>query len=219
MSVFTRLSDIITANVHALLDRAEDPERMLLQILREMEMGLASAQRHAAQAIAAERRVGRELDRNRTASEHWKQRAREALASERDELARRALARKVEHDDLVRSLERQHLSAVQTSNEVRTTLRALEARLAEARRKQRALAARRQAAKARQELARAIAGSTFDPAASLARFDRIEERMTAFEDEVLAQAELCGKDALDSEFVDLERERQIEEEYAALKEA
>ena len=79
MGIFARLSDIITSNINALLDRAENPEWMIAQIIREMEEGLASAKRYAATAIAAERRIGRELDQNRLQAEHWKAKAREAL--------------------------------------------------------------------------------------------------------------------------------------------
>ena len=107
MSIFSRLSDIIASNLNALLDRVENPEALLVQVIREMEEGLAAARRYAALAIAAERRIGRELEQNRAEAERWQNKAREALAAERDDLARRALIRKREHEDLVRGLETQ----------------------------------------------------------------------------------------------------------------
>ena len=111
MGVISRVSDIVAANLNALLDRAEDPEAMLAQVIRDMEAGLARARRSAAVAVADERRLGRERDEHRLEAEHWKSRAKEALAAGREDLARRALARKLEHDGMTRDLEEQHAEA------------------------------------------------------------------------------------------------------------
>src|SRR5438128_244055 len=108
MGILSRISDIITANLNTLLDRVEDQEALLAQVVREMEDGLARARRCAAVAIADERRLQRERDDNQLQAEHWISRAREALAADKEELARRALARKHDHDALARSLEEQH---------------------------------------------------------------------------------------------------------------
>src|SRR5262245_2154299 len=122
MGIFLRLSDLVSANLHFLLDKAEDPPKMIAQLIREMEDGLNEARRYAATAIAAERRLSRELDYRRAQAEHWKQKASQALALQREELARRALARKIEHDELARGLEGQYTYAVQSSVQVRTCL-------------------------------------------------------------------------------------------------
>jgi phage shock protein A len=218
MGIFARLSDIITSNINALLDRAENPEWMIAQIIREMEEGLASAKRYAATAIAAERHIGRELDQNRLQVEHWKSKAKQALAAEREDLARRALARKMEHEDLVRSLENQHEQALQTCQNVRTSLNALEARLAEARRKQRTLLARHRAALARVELHR-FAGAGFPAfSGSQAKFDRLENQIIDFEDELTALADLHNiQNGLEGDFAELERQNVIEAELQEMK--
>jgi phage shock protein A len=217
MGILARLSDLVAANVNALLDRAEDPAKMIAQVIREMEDGLADARRYAAAAIAAERRLGRELDQNRAQAAFWRDRARAALTRDREDLARRMLARKKEHDDLVAGLESQHVQAVQTSAQVRTALRALEARLAEARRKQRSLLARHGAACVRAAVCRAgpgIAGF----GSSQARLDRLENRLVEFEDELAAQAELSQvSDGLEGELSDVEREQAVTEELEELK--
>jgi phage shock protein A len=213
MGIFARLSDIITSNINALLDRAENPEWMIAQIIREMEEGLASAKRYA-----AERRIGRELEQNRLQAEHWKSKARQALTAEREDLARRALVRKMEHEDLVRSLESQHAQALQTCQNVRSALHALEARLAEARRKQRTLLARHRAAQARVELHR-ITGAGF-PAFSgaQAKFDRIENQLIDYEDELAALADLHNiQNGLEADFADLERQQAIEQELQEMR--
>src|SRR5689334_13758937 len=190
MRIFSRISDILTANLNALLDRAEDPEVMLAQVVREMEDGLARARRSAAVAIAAERRLRRERDDHRLRADHWKGRAGEALAADREELARRALARKQEHDALARVLEGQHAAAAQTGQSARTALLALEARLAEARRKQQALLARHRAAQIRVEVHRHLGGGRAGVGASSARFDRLEDRLSRCVEELTAEADL-----------------------------
>lgn len=154
MGIFTRVSDIITANLNALLDRADNPEAMLAQVIREMADGLSRARRYAAVAIAAERRLRRERDDNCLQVEYWKGRAAEALAAGREDLARRAIARKQEHDAIARSLDEQHIEAAQAAESARTALRALEARLAEAQQKQRTLLARHRTAQIRVEVHR-----------------------------------------------------------------
>src|SRR5262249_20280935 len=98
MGIFARIGHIVTANLNALLDRAEYPEVMLAQVIREMEDNLARGRRYAAMAVATERWLRREREDNRAWAEHWKGRAREALAAGREELARLALARKQEYD-------------------------------------------------------------------------------------------------------------------------
>src|SRR5262249_45702357 len=155
MGIFSRLSDLIVANINALLDKAENPERMLAQIIREMEEGLGRARQQAATAIALDRRLKRELQQHQQEAFNWKEPPRLALASNREDLVRQALARKIEHDDLAHGLLTQYSSAQETSSQVRAALRALELRLAEARRKQKTLLARHRAAKIQLEVQRA----------------------------------------------------------------
>ncbi len=217
MGIFSRVSDIITANLNALLDRAEDPEALLAQMIREMEAGVARARRSAAVAIADERRLRRERDDHQAGADRWKGRAGEALAAGREDLARRALARKQEHDALADSLEEQHAAAAQTGQSARTALHALEARLAEARRRQRALLARRRAAQVRVEVHRHVGAGRADFGASLARFDRLEDRLSRDADELAAEADLHDSAGLEADFAELERQRAIDRELEALR--
>jgi phage shock protein A len=217
VGIISRVSDILTANLNARLDRAEDPEAMLAQVVRAMGCGLARSRRAAAVAIAAERRLRRERDGHRTQADHWKGRAREALAAGREDLARRALARKQEHDALARSLDEQHAEAAQTGESARAALLALEARLAEARRKERTLLARHRAAQVRVEVCRHLGAGRADFGASLARFDRLEDRLSRCADELAAEADLHAPASLEAEFTDLDRQRAIERELEELK--
>ncbi len=218
MNLFTRISDIITANVNALLDKAENPEALIAQVVREMESGLERARRYGATAIAAERRLARELERHREQAVSWKEKARRALASGREDLARQALLHKVENEELVRALLTQHARAQETSATVRSALTALEARLAEARRKQRSLIARHRAVRARDQVRRLMEREWPDTGGSRARFGNLESRIEDLEDEMDARVELDNaEDPLVNEILTRERAENVATELETLK--
>jgi phage shock protein A len=218
MRILSRCSDIIVANINVLLDKAENPEAMIAQVIREMEDDLAVARSHAASAIAAERRLGRELAEQRIGIEFWQSKARAAVAASCDDLARVALARKKELEASVAELATQHTAALETSTQVRTSLHALETNLSVARRKQRSLIARHRAVQARQALCRAAGkrlGSGFTPGAKLQSW---EERLTDQEDVIAAQMEVQGLEGPETTFATWEVEAELDRELAALKE-
>jgi phage shock protein A len=217
MGIFTRISDIFTANLNALLDRAENPEVMLDQMIREMEDGLARARRYAAVALAAEGRLRRDRDDHRERAERWKARAREALAAGREEMARRAIAGKQKHDALSRSLEEEYAEGVQASESALKALQTLESRLVEARRKQRVLLARHRTAQVRIDVYRHVSAGQTDFGVSLARFDRWAERLGQRVEELVAEAELHNLSGTEMEFTDLERQLAIDRELEAMK--
>lgn len=136
MSYFSRLSDIVTCNLNQLLSEETDPAAAIAEILREIEAGVAGANRSVATATANERRINAEIDEHRQQVFFWQDKAREELSAKREQAARRALMRKREVENLIAALEQQHAAAVSTSEQLETTRRALEARLAEARRLQ-----------------------------------------------------------------------------------
>jgi phage shock protein A len=217
MRILSRCSNLVVANINALLARAENPEVMLGQIVRDMEDSLAAARSYAASAIAAERRLDRELAQHRSAVEYWQNKARAAVAANRDDLARLALRRRREHESLVRDLETQHLAALETSTQVRAALHDLEAALAAARRKQRSLIARHRAAQARRELCRS-GGATFHSGLAFgAKLAHWEERITQFEDEIAAFAEVQNLEDVESTFARWEAEVELDRELDALK--
>lgn len=136
MTYFSRLSDIVTCNLNDLLAEESDPRSAVLVILREMEAGVAGANRAVATATANEQQISREIDEHHDQVLFWRDKAREELGNGRDESARRALMRKREVEDLIAGLEQQREAAVSTREQLETTKRALDARLAEARRLQ-----------------------------------------------------------------------------------
>ena len=143
MSYFSRLTDIVTCNLTELLARAEDPAAALQEIIAEMEEGLAGAQRCVNRALKSEQDLSDELADYRGQVSTWVDRARTALESNDEDSARDALLRKGELEDLMAGLEREHAAAVSTRESLATTLRALEARLSDARRRRHDLRRRR----------------------------------------------------------------------------
>lgn len=223
MSFFSRLSDIITSNLNTLLEKAENPQATLQQVIAEMESGVESARRTAAAAMANAKRIKGELDQYCEKIRFWDAKAREAVALGRDDLARRALGRRRELADLATALEQQYDSAQSTVNQLKTTLRAVEARLAEALRRQ---LERYDSPTAASPGTDAPAEATSSSLASLtpeqrkARVQQLEQEMQRAEAEIVvasaaahaeahleqAQRELDDRLDLESELSDLKRE-------------
>lgn len=139
MSYFSRLTDIVTCNLTHLLEQAEDPQAAIAEIIREMREGLSGAQRSVSTASASEDRLRGEIDSHREQVEMWTAKAKELLVAGSEAEARQSLLRKREVEDLIAGLSQQHKAAVVTREHLATMQRALEARLAEAVRRQESL--------------------------------------------------------------------------------
>ncbi|MEN6406010.1 MAG: PspA/IM30 family protein [Thermoguttaceae bacterium] len=199
MGVFKRISDIISANLNDMADGLEDPERMLKQAVREMEETIAEVTSQTAKAMANETTLQRELDRNRSQRQQWQSRAEKAVEEGSDDLARKALARKNEHDKLVAALQDQLNAAQEASANLRCQLAAMKAKLAEGKRNLATLSARQRAADFRKkmETQSAVPSSEVDQNA-FAKFDRMRAKVEQAEAEAAAMAELrtLGNDAV-----------------------
>jgi phage shock protein A len=136
MTYFSRLTDIVTCNLTKLLAEADDPAAALQEIIAEMDAGMAGARRSMQTAQRNEDRIRSEVEEHSGQITHWSDKAKEHLVAGSDDQARLALVRKREVEDLVAGLEQQLVAAEQTREHLATTFRALEARLAEARRRQ-----------------------------------------------------------------------------------
>lgn len=136
MTYFSRLTEIVTCNIQSLLTEAVDPIAALREIIREMEEGVAGARRSCQTAGNNEQRLNGEIDAHRTQIALWSARAKEELGRNQDALARQALLRKRELEDVIAALQQQLQAATATREQLQTTLRALEVRLADAKRKE-----------------------------------------------------------------------------------
>ncbi|MGR8942159.1 MAG: PspA/IM30 family protein [Gammaproteobacteria bacterium] len=216
-NIFKRINDVITANLNDLIDRVEDPERMIKQIIREMEDNISRARDSVVDAIANEKQLLKELENNQKLSAEWLSKAEAALQNNNEDLARAALARKKEHDTICKALEPSWQSAKNTSENLKAQLKALEAKLEEARRKRSSLAARQHAAEARQQMDRTL--SHFDAGIrSQTQFERMEDRVASMEARTEAMMELRDdRSQLEKEFLDMELNAEIDQELLNLK--
>lgn len=218
MKIFSRVSDIISANVSDLLDRAEDPEKMVKLLIVEMEEHIEKAREGLAKAIAGEKQLEANLKKNREATADWQSKAEAAIERNDDDLARRCLERKKEFEKIADSMQPQWEASRRMSDSLKSDFRRLEERVDEARRKRDALIARKLAAEAQKEVA-SIAPAMSKAHQSFAKFDRMERKVEQMEAEAGALAELSdSRRELDQEVAHSERKAEVDAELAALKE-
>ncbi|PAY16163.1 phage shock protein A [Rhodopirellula sp. SM50] len=217
MSFFSRVSDIINANVSDMLDRAEDPEKMVKMLIFEMEEQIAVARDGVAKAIAGEKQLEANLQKNRGLAEQWRAKAGAAVGRDDDDLARKCLARKKEYDQIAASLQPQWEAARKTSDALKSDLRRIEEKLEEAVRRRDSLIARQMAAEASREV-QGVAPSMNRVQRSFDKFDRMERKIEGMEAEAAAYAELSDLSTdLDRDVEQAQRDAEVELELAALK--
>jgi len=215
MGIFSRLTDIINSNLNSLLDRAEDPEKMIRLMIQEMEDTLVEVRSAAARTIADQKDVDRRLKRIEAAAAEWQRKAELALSKDREDLARGALAEKAKITESARMLseERDHLDSQLAHHQ--EDVAKLEAKLREAKAKKATIEARRQTATNQLRVKRNLHDTRLDDAFD--RFDKVDRRLDRIEAEAEAY-DLSGEgQTLDDEFSALETDDAIEAELAALK--
>lgn len=222
MSIFTRLTDIINSNVNALLDRAEDPEKMIRLMIQEMEDTLVEVRATAARAIADRKETERRLSRIDVAEAEWQRKAELAVAKDREDLAKAALLEKAKLAETAQMLaeELDRLGQALTKHEEDVVK--LEAKLAEVKAKQKAILARHSTASSQLKVRRQVYNNRIEEA--FARFEQMERRIDAAEGDV--EAYDLGRapggpggptKSLAEEIAELAAEGEIEQELAALK--
>lgn len=215
MGIFGRLADIVKANINDLLDRAEDPEKMIKQMVIEMEEAVNKATLAVGQAIANEKSLERQYNRQKAQMDEWQGKAVQAVQAGRDDLAHQALQRKNTLAQNVTDLEGMLAEARTSSQGLRVQLDQLKAKLDEARLRQNTLIARSQAAKAKKQVAQTFAGVGSD---AFAKFEKLEQKVEKTEAEAEAFAQLAGENtSLDDEFKALSSNSAADDELAALK--
>jgi len=190
---------------------------MIKQLIREMEENVNSAREGVIDALASEKQLAKELDSQRRQAEDWYNRARRALETGNEMLAREALLRKKEHDGTVASLQASWESARRTSERLKAQLRALETKLEEARLKKSSLVARQRAAQAREQMD--LVSDRFQTGLDLNNsFGRMADKVGEMEARMEARAEVYGEySAMEREFLKMEVDTEVEAELAVLK--
>lgn len=216
MSIFTRLSDIISSNINAMLDKAEDPEKLVRLMIQEMEDTLVEIKASCAGVMAAKRKIQRELEESLARAEHWSERARLAVDKGREDLAREALVEKRRYRERASALEKELVQSDALVEQYRTDIARLEEKLGTAREKQRLLVHRHIHAQRKKRAEKGI--RRFDSADAVLRFEQFEQRIERME----AEADLVNfgrKPVLEEAFTRLEGDEEIENELQALKTA
>ena len=205
MGIFQKLSTLIKSNMNDLIAKAENPEKMLNQIILDMRDQLAKAKRDVAGAIADERKLGAQLDAEVKQAKAWERRARIAVNEGRDDLAMQALGRQQEHASRAAALEQTWRAQKEETEKLKASLRTLNDKIEEAKRKRNLLIAKQKRAQAQKRIHATMSGLSDQSA--FEAFNRMAAKIEDDERRSLAQAEvneaLTG-DSLEDEFVRLE---------------
>lgn len=216
-NIFKRINDVINANINDLIDKVEDPERMIKQIIREMEENIRFSKEGVITAIASEKRLFREVEQHRNKCEKWQQKAETAIKTDNEDLARAALAQKKEHEKLLNRVEPMWRAAARTSNDLKHQLKQLEDKLADAKRKRGTLIARQRAAQTQEHMINT--GIDFDShLLAQDNFNRMEDKVLEMEARAQARSELdCQQSIQEEIYVEMEIEAEINSEMDELK--
>lgn len=214
MGIFSRLTDIINSNLNALLDRAEDPQKIIRLIVQEMEDTLVEVRSAAVKFIAEKKEIERRVQALGAERDDWQRKAELALARDREDLARGALAARARIDEQLAGLARQQEQIDTLLAKQNEDIGQLQAKLADAKAREKALAARQASASHRLKLRSHIHDERITDA--LARFEQAERTLDTLEGKVEA-FDLGRKKTLADEFAELESAGAVEEELKRLK--
>src|ERR671933_2370915 len=206
MGIFDRLSSLIRSNINDLISSAENPEKMLNQIIIDMRGQLAKAKQQVAAAIADEKRLHDQVDGEYKQAQEWERRAMLAVQNGQDELAKQALVRYNEHTEHGQQLEATWQSHRAETEKLKNSLRELNDKIEEAKRKKNLLLARQRRAEAQKRINATM--SSLSEKSAFEAFARMEERIAQNERQLKAAQEIdeeIGGDQLAGQFKQLER--------------
>jgi phage shock protein A len=214
MGIFTRFRDIVSANINAMLDRAEDPEKLIRLMIREMEDTLVELKASCAGVMANSRKIQRQLREIRSRVQYWEERAELAVNKGRDDLAREALVEKRRYTERADVLDRESVECDALIEQYQDDIRELEEKLHSAREKQRVLVQRHIHANRKREAQEEI--RRMDTSEAFMKFEQLENRIERME----AEADLVNfgrKPELEVTLDDLALDDEIENELQRLK--
>jgi phage shock protein A len=214
MGIFSRLADIVNSNINAILDRAEDPEKIIRLIIQEMEDTLVEVRSSAVRTIAERKEIERRLDVLRREQEEWQRRAELAVTKRREDLAKGALLAKARVVEAIETLEKQRRQIEDALHKQNEDVAKLQAKLVDAKAREKAMVARQKTAAARLKLRTRLYDERITDA--FARFEQVERALDEMEGKVEA-LELGRKKPLHEELAGLEAEDSVDEELKALK--
>ena len=213
MGIFTRLSDIINSNINVLLDKAEDPEKLIRMVIQEMEETLVEVRSTSARIIADRKELQRRDQKLARQVEDWEKKAELALNRDREDLARAALLEKAAVSDKIGQVQDDMQKLDESLDKLGSEIEQLQAKLNEARSRQKTILLRQRATQSRKAVNDKLHSATIDRAIN--RFDHFEKKIEVMESEI--EAYDLGKTGIAAEFDQLEKEGKIDAELAALK--
>lgn len=214
MAIFQRVGDLIKANINDLLDKAENPEKMVKQIIIDMEKELQKCTDALGQAMGSQRQMKKQLDKAKTESAEWENKAKLALKANNQDLAKQALAKKVNADNQVTQYQQMYDQCTAQVDTIKTQVDALKMKLDEARSRQSTLIARSKMADAQKSMAKTL--GNMDSSSAFNKLDKMEEKIESKEAQAEAFSDLAGTTTEKDPFAELQSNQAVDDELARL---
>ncbi len=213
MSVFSRITDIVNSNINALLDKAEDPEKMVRLIIQEMEETLVEVRTTSARAIADKKELNRRGEHLQFEANEWERKAELAISKGRDDLARAALVEKSKADDMAATVSAELVVLEGTLGKLNDDIHALQQKIKDAKTRQNVIIMRGQAAQTRLGVRRQLSDHSIEDA--MTRFEQYERKMDDLEGQV--ESFDLGQRTLRDQIEELDTSDAVDEELRLLK--
>lgn len=213
MGIFSRFTDIINANINSLLDKAEDPEKMVRLIIQEMEDTLVEVRSASAKTLANKKELTQQISKWKGEADDWQAKAELAISKDREDLARAALLEKQKCTDQAASLEHELNLVDEQIGKLQDEVTQLQEKLADAKNRQKAILMRQKTASSRLEVKKRL--DNFDVDNAIGRFEQYERKIDDIESQV--ESYDLGKQSLARQFAELEENGKIDNELEALK--
>lgn len=216
MAIFERMSDLVRSNINDLIDKAENPEKMVKQIIIDMEDQLRKSTQSLGTAMGSLNQVKKQLENAQEQSANWQGKAKTCLEQGNEDLARQALENKVKQDNMGAQYQEMVTSMETQVNEIKNQVDILKQKLEEARSKQAMLVARSQMADAKSQMAKTL--GNMDSKSAFAKMDKMEKKIEQKESQADAFAEVSGVQESESDpFAQMDKESSINAELEKLK--
>ncbi len=213
MSIFSRMTDIVNSNISALLDKAENPEKMIRMVIQEMEETLVEVRSGTAKVLAERKTLTRRVEQLKRQAQDWEEKAELALNKNREDLAKAALVERGNTNATVEVMEKDIGKLDSTLDKLSSEIEQLQTKLNDARARQKSIVMRTKATKSRLDVNRQLHNYTIDNA--MDKFEYYERRIDAMEGQM--ESVSVEQKSLQSEFDELARQEKIDQELQALK--
>ena len=216
MAIFERISDLVRSNINDLIDKAENPEKMVKQIIIDMEEQLRKSTQSLGTAMGSLNQVKKQLENAQEQSNTWQAKAKSCLEQGNEDLAKQALENKLTQDKMITQYQEMSTQMETQVNEIKSQIDILKQKIEEARSKQAMLVARSQMADAKTQMAKTL--GNMDSKSAFAKMDKMEQKIAQKEAQADAYSDVSGVQENESDpFAQMDKENSINEELEKLK--